>query len=702
MAGAESAPEDWTVTASKCLSLLMDNAKCKALLNTDFYDNAGTEWTEKRLYFNQIKSALSNDQYPSINAVFLDIDTLFQNALTISDNGAASDCLQKSDLLEMYSIFKEYCDSYQSQSEHPNDTMEIEEKENTQTSDHQTPNEPENGEIYQQITSNDNLEVEQGDRSETLTQTNGVQIELTDTDTVTETEHTDNNADHQTVTIKSRDKSRRKTRNITNITSVTRKRRRSARIAKKNARVDSDDNELNIYIGINVGKGIKGRKKRATTPSSKAKKRKRNYSTMNSQSKTNGDNHGEDGEESHSVATRKTRKVARLSAAHSSPNHDDEDGMVSTEIEVESTESIPKKRRRSRRHSRRRSSDSSESADNLENVKTDNEVNTDDNEDSLSGALESEMEVTQLTQLTQLSNSETSDVPQVHEAESEKSSKINIIVMDERDENEDDDDVDMKPPPKQEKAMEISQVTPPRESKKYNLRSNSRSKMKPKVLKLATSPIHSVNRSPTKSATKSESKSPSKSLSKTLSINDEVENGDDMSMPSEIALNHSNPSSQLTQRRTSPRIRRQNAQKAKSTTPLITETTNTREPSLDSVTESTIDFEDGMEDSLCGKFEHNTNMQYSCKAFCINGEFKPFNQDWVSLDRFDQFKDQKPIIFCGMYFITKYVHCTGLRPIDSEHVKCQPIRIFERVIRCILDYVLSHKLQYLYESLLFT
>eukprot|EP01083_Nonionella_stella_P311130 1108215_1 len=68
-----------------------------------------------------------------------------------------------------------------------------------------------------------------------------------------------------------------------------------------------------------------------------------------------------------------------------------------------------------------------------------------------------------------------------------------------------------------------------------------------------------------------------------------------------------------------------------------------------SVDESVINFEDGTSDSLCGKFETATNMMYSCKAVCINGDFKPFNQDWISLDRFDQFKNEDAVIFCGVY-----------------------------------------------------
>eukprot|EP01084_Bolivina_argentea_P011676 21823_1 len=69
------------------------------------------------------------------------------------------------------------------------------------------------------------------------------------------------------------------------------------------------------------------------------------------------------------------------------------------------------------------------------------------------------------------------------------------------------------------------------------------------------------------------------------------------------------------------------------------------------INELVINFEDGCQDTLFGKFgmTNECEMKYGCVGMCINGEFKTFNQDWISLNYYDSFKDLLPLIFCGVY-----------------------------------------------------
>ena len=60
----------------------------------------------------------------------------------------------------------------------------------------------------------------------------------------------------------------------------------------------------------------------------------------------------------------------------------------------------------------------------------------------------------------------------------------------------------------------------------------------------------------------------------------------------------------------------------------------------------------GCQLDLCGRFdgeESSTALKYECRAVCIDGNFKPANQNWVRLNRFERWKDERARIFCGVY-----------------------------------------------------
>jgi len=95
---------------------------------------------------------------------------------------------------------------------------------------------------------------------------------------------------------------------------------------------------------------------------------------------------------------------------------------------------------------------------------------------------------------------------------------------------------------------------------------------------------------------------------------------------------------------------------SKSKTPILSSPPNTntnkeREESVHSIQSSSIeiDLDDGTQDMMEGGFDGDQKMRYSCRGVCINGEYKSFNQDWISLDRFDQFKGENAVICTGVY-----------------------------------------------------
>ena len=581
---------NWMEDGKKLLSLIMSDDKAKPLIDS-FYDsnnNTNSASIKTKINLKQIQDNLLNSTYSSMDALFVDITILLSNAMQIFNNSQ--------NIVELNQIFIKYKDEYQSKSKSKSNDGKSEDIENELNEDE-----------------DEDIDEEQ------------------DTDlTETEQEQSD-----KTVTVSTKRKTRM--HHIVESSTNTSKRRRSARLAKMKGGINHDsDNEpdIDICIGINFKKttnkkrGTHGHLKKkniliksdteptqshsslsslsgsssslssatstsASPPSQRSVSRKRNYNAMISDDNDNDVNNDNEGEIS---------KIAKLSPSHTSPGTAARDMLTNTTNNASNTSNKAKSaspKKRNRRPRRRKNNNNN----NTNNV--------------------TKEESKQNEKVTEKEHSENNE--DEREKIKSKISDLSINITTESDENvqneenNEDDDVEMHTPniadeDEEEIGTEIKEMPVIDVKSRYNLRNRNKHKLR----------RDSLSKSPSKSKTPiAPSLSPKKQNKKTRKpklISDKERKKQRMEMLTQDIIANDKTDD---------------------------ENDNDKEVSC----ESTINFEDGTQDSLMGNFDgHPNNMRYSCRALCINGEFKPFNQDWISLDRFDQFKgNDKPIIFCGVY-----------------------------------------------------